>query len=163
MRKMLSGSAIAALALAVAIPAFAGGSHCSGSAGASASAMTSCSGERSAAWAGAWLQRAPSGQVTVAQVVKGSPAARSGLKPGDVVVAVNGYDLASSTSSEDRQMCASHCSVGSTCSYTVHRGRATKVVKFKLEKMPANTSARLDNREASFDPAFAAMVIPAIN
>lgn len=160
MKRMLTASAAAALALAVSIPAFAGGGHCSGAA--SADAQYSCEGHatKSAAWAGAWLQRSASGTVTVAEVAKGSPASKAGLKSGDVVVAVNGYDL---SNSDARAMCASQCKVGSTVSYTVRRGTSTKNVKLKLEKMPADATARFASRQADFDPALAAVVMPTAN
>jgi S1-C subfamily serine protease len=159
---MLSASAAAALVLAVSVPAFAGGSHCSSGSATSASAKGSCSSTMSTAWAGAWLQRAPSGTVTVAEVAKGSPAAKAGLKSGDVVVAVNGYDL---SDSDARAMCASkaECTVGSTIFYTVQRGNSTKNLKFKLEKMPANATERYASRDAGFDPALAAVVMPIAN
>jgi S1-C subfamily serine protease len=118
---------------------------------------------KSAGWAGAWLQRSSSGTVTVAEVAKGSPAAKAGLKSGDLVLAVNGYDL---SDSEARAECASKasCKVGSTVTYAVQRGHSTKNIKLKLEKMPANATERYASREASFDPALAAVVMPtAIN
>jgi C-terminal processing protease CtpA/Prc len=161
MKKILTASAAVALALAVSMPAFAGGAGCSGSA--SASAM-SCEGHsaKSAAWAGAWLERTGSGTVTVAEVAKGSPAAKAGLKPGDVVVAVNGYDL---SNSEARATCASkaNCSVGSTVNYTVQRGFSTKHIKLKLEKMPADATDRFASRQAEFSPALAAVVMSTAN
>jgi S1-C subfamily serine protease len=161
MKKMLSASAAAVFALAVAVPAFAGGAHCSGEAKTTsvitADAQGSCAG-KSAAWAGVWLERSASGTVTVADIAKGSPAAKSGLKRGDVVLAVNGYDLADS---EARAACASkaECNVGSAVTYTVQRGRSTKDLKFKLAKMPANPTGRYASRQSSFDPTFAALVI----
>ena len=165
MKKMLIASAAASLALAVSIPAFAGGGHCSGSASAtSADAGYSCAGHaaKSAAWAGAWLQRSASGTVTVAEVAKGSPAAKAGLKSGDVVLAVNGYDL---SDSEARATCASkaECKVGSSVTYKVQRGSSTKNLTLKLEKMPANATERYASRQADFDPALAAMVMPSVN
>lgn len=151
MLKKLVASAAAVLALAAvaALPALAGGAHC----GSSASAT---------AWAGAWLQRSTTGAVTVAEVAGGSPAARAGLKKGDIVTAVNGYSLASS---KDRAMCSAsaECNVGSAVTYTVQRGNSTKAIKVKLEKMPADAASRFANRDASFDPALAAMVMPAAN
>ena len=164
MKKMLTVSAATVLALAVTIPALAGGSHCSGGDQTSATAADAkgmCAG-KSAAWAGAWLQRSASGEVTVADVAKRSPAARAGLKTGDVVLAVNGYDL---SNREDRAMCASHaeCNIGSAVTYMVQRGRSTKTIKLKLEKMPANATERFASRQASFDPALAALVMPAVN
>ena len=159
MRKILNVSAAAALALAFAIPAFAGGAHCGDNASASASAadMHECSAHTSA-WSGAWLQRDGSGDVTVTAVAKGSPAYRSGLKDGDIVLAVNGYDL---RNAGDRQMCSSKadCSVGRSVTYKVQRGHSVKLLKFKLEKMPSNAAARY--QQAAFDPSLAAVVIPA--
>ena len=152
MLKKLTASAAAILALAafVAVPAFAGGAHCS------------ANGASTTAWAGAYLQRTSTGAVTVAEVAGGSPAAKAGLKKGDIVTAVNGYQLADS---KQRAECASsaECNVGSSVTYTVLRGKSTKSVKVKLEKMPADAANRFANREASFDPALAAIVMPAVN
>jgi S1-C subfamily serine protease len=165
MKKMLAASAAAVLVLAVAVPAFAGGDQCGGhkTSATTADAQGSCVGKSmTTAWAGAWLQRSPSGKITVADVAKGSPAARSGLKSGDVVLAVNGYDL---SNSEDRALCASkaECNVGCRVTYTVQRGRSTKAIKFKLERMPAHATERFASRQASFDPALAAVVMPVVN
>ncbi len=161
MKKVLAASAVAAFVLAMSVPAFAGGGSCSGSSAAMAEGHGSCSGmsSASAAWAGAWLQRSASGTVTVAEVAKGSPAAKAGLKSGDVVLAVNGYNLGDS---EARAMCASKasCKVGSTVIYTVNRGSSTKDLKFKLEKMPASATERYASRDASFEPMLAAVVMP---
>ena len=153
MKKILTASAVGALALAMSVSAFAGGNHCSGGASATTASM------KSAGWSGAWLQRSAAGTVTVAEVAKGSPAAKAGLKTGDVVLAVNGYDL---SDSEARAECAAKasCSVGKTVTYAVQRGNATKNVKLKLEKMPANATERYASREASFDPMLAAVVMP---
>ena len=163
--KKITTSAAAVLALAMAVPAFAGGAHCSGakSSAVTADAKASCASKNTnTAWAGAWLQRDEYGIVTVADVAKGSPAAKSGLKSGDVVLAVNGYDL---SDSEARAMCASkaECNVGSTVTYTVQRGKSTKDLKLKLEKMPSNATERFPSRKAGFDPTLAAVVMPAIN
>ena len=154
MKKLLTASTVAALALAISVPVFAGGEHCSGK-------SSSASAAKYSAWSGAWLERSASGTVTVAEVAKGSPAAKAGLKSGDVVLAVNGYDL---SNSEDREMCASKasCAVGSTVIYTVNRSGATKDIKLKLEKMPATATERYASRDASFDPMFAAVVMPIV-
>jgi len=117
---------------------------------------------KSAAWSGAWLQRSSSGTVTVAEVAKGSPAAKAGLKSGDIVVAVNGYDL---SDADARATCASKadCKVGSTVSYMVKRNGSTKNVKLKLEKMPSDATERYASRQAGFDPALAAVVMSTVN
>lgn len=149
---------VAALALAVAIPAAAcDGNKASAS---SASAMGhSCSGMHSAAWAGAWMQRSSGGQLTVVAVAEGSPAAKSGLRAGDVVLAVNGKSIG------EGHACAygTACAVGSSFAYTVQRGKATKTVKVKLEKMPVDATTRFASQEASYEPMLAAMVIPVVD
>lgn len=164
MKKMLTASAASVLVMVMAVPAFAGANCSSHKAKATtASAQEACAGKsKNTAWAGAWLERSKSGSITVAGVAKGSPASRSGLKTGDVVLAVNGYDL---SDSEARAACASkaQCSVGSAVTYTVQRGRSTKDIKFKLEQMPAHATERFASREASFDPALAAVVMPSVN
>lgn len=163
MKKSLTASVTTILAMAFAVPVFAGANCGSHATAATANAQEACVGKtsKSAAWAGACLQRSASGQVTVTDVAKGSPAARSGLKSGDIVLAVNGYDL---SDAEDRAMCASKasCKVGSQLTYTVQRGSSTKDIKLKLEKMPANATAKF-GRLATFDPTLAAVVMPAVN
>jgi C-terminal processing protease CtpA/Prc len=164
MKKNLIASAAALLAFASVAPAFAGGANCaSHSSAAAASSEESCHGKSAyTAWAGAWLQRSSSGQVVVADVTKGSPAAKAGLKSGDVVLAVNGYSLADS---KEAAMCASNaeCKVGRSVAYTVQRGGSKKNIKFKLAEMPSDATARFAARNASFDPALAAVVIPSAN
>ena len=153
-------SVIAALALAVAIPAAACDGNSKSSASSASAAGHSCSGmSRSAAWAGAWMQRSSGGQLTVVAVAEGSPAAKSGLRAGDVVLAVNGK------STGEGHACAygTACSVGSSFAYTVQRGKATKTVKVKLEKMPVDATTRFASQEASYEPALAAMVIPVVD
>jgi len=158
MKKALMASAAAVFALALTVPAFAGGSQCDHGA-ASADAQASCAAKASA-WSGAWLRHSPTGQIIVADVAKGSPAAKSGLKAGDIVLAVNGYNL---SDTGERAMCASKadCNVGSAVTYTVQRGSSTKSIKFALAKMPANANARFASRRANFDPTLAAAVMPA--
>ena len=121
----------------------------------------SASLSRSTAWAGAWMQRSTDG-LTVVAVAEGSPAAKSGLRAGDIVLAVNGKSLSTGTSSH---MCAdgTACTVGSAFAYTVQRGKATKTVKVKLEKMPADATTRFASLEASYEPTLAAMVIESVD
>lgn len=149
MLKKFVSPVAAILALAIAVPALAGGANCGSAKGASATA-----------WAGACLQRTASGAVTVAEVVAGSPAAKAGLRAGDVVTAVNGYRLADA---REREMCSSsaECNVGSKVTYTVQRGSSKREIAVKLVKMPADAANKFANREASFDPTLAALVMPA--
>lgn len=150
---------VAALTLAFAVPALAGGAHC-GSKNTSAAVASAdhcgSKGASAAVWAGAWLERS-NGAIKVAEVAKGSPAARSGLKAGDVVVAVNGYKVGAE---KGECLTSDECKVGRSVAYTVQRGRSTKVMKLKLEKMPASATA---HRDASFDPALATLVLTNVN
>lgn len=157
MTKKLAASLAAVLMLGASTAAFAGGAHCSGSCSAGAS---------STAWSGAWLERTATGTIAVAEVAPGSPAAKAGLRAGDVVTAVNGYRLAAHHEGGSCSASASssaECNVGSALTYTVQRGHATRAVKVKLEKMPAAAAHRFANREAAFDPSLAAIVMPAVN
>lgn len=172
MPKKLAASAAALLLVALAVPAFACGGKKDASASNASAAMSSggsCSSEKSAAtaWAGAWLKRSPEGRVVVAEVAAKSPAQRAGLKSGDVVLAVNGYDLAaksgSSCSSHSNASASMACKVGNAVTYKVQRGSATKSVKVTLEKMPADAANRLAQSGASFEPTLAAAVIPTAN
>ena len=135
---------VAALALAVAIPAAA----CDGNSKTASKA----------AWAGAWLQRSSDGQLTIKAVAAGSPAAKSGLRAGDIVVAVNGQSTAESHCAYNTA-----CSVGSSFAYTVQRGKATKTVKVKLEKMPEDATTRFASLDADYEPTLAAVVIPSVD
>ena len=149
---------VAALALAVALPASACDGHSSAT---TASADGHCSGmTHSTAWAGAWMQRSADGQLTVVAVAEGSPAAKSGLRAGDVVLAVNGKNVA-----EASHACTygTACTVGSSFAYTVQRGTSTKTVKVKLAKMPADATSRFATADVNYEPTLAAMVITTID
>ena len=154
---------VGALVLATALPAAACDGHSKSSTSSASAYAHSCSGAAHAAvWAGAFLQRSPAGGLTVVAVAEGSPAARSGLRAGDVVLAVNGREL---NAEKSGHMCAdgTACTAGSAFAYTVQRGKATKIVKVKLEKMPAEATTRYASLEASYDPELAAMVIPTVD
>ena len=150
---------VAALALAVALPASACDGHSKSSA--TTASADHCSGmSHSTAWAGAWMQRSNGGALTVVAVAEGSPAAKSGLRAGDVVLAVNGKSVA-----EASHACTygTACTVGSSFAYTVQRGKSTKTVKVKLEKMPADATSRFATADVNYEPTLAAMVITTVD
>lgn len=162
MMKKLVFPVVALLAVALAVPAFAGGGQCSSKSSATAASAKggSCSSAKSTAWAGAWLQRSATGSVVVTEVAANSPASRSGLRAGDIVLAVNGTKLGGRSGSGELCPDGSVCTIGSSVAYQVQRGRDTRVVKMKLEAMPQETAHKVAAREASFDPTMAAVVIP---
>jgi serine protease Do len=65
----------------------------------------------------------------VSQVEKGSPAAAAGVKPGDVILAVNGEDLAGSSDLPPR---IAAMKPGTTVRLTLWRERARRDVEVKV-------------------------------
>src|SRR5690242_20640723 len=109
------------LMLALAVPALACSDKKTSAATASADHGCCANKASAAVWAGAWLERS-GGAVKVADVAKNSPAARSGMKAGDVVLAVNGKKVAASMG--ECSLTHEECTLGSSVAYTVQRGRA---------------------------------------
>jgi S1-C subfamily serine protease len=91
---------------------------------------------------GTGAEIAPSGQsadgsCASSPVVAGSPAAKAGLKPGDVITAVNGRKI---TSSDDFVAVLSGYAPGQTVNFTVRlpgSGDKVRTIKVKLGNRPA--------------------------
>jgi serine protease Do len=73
----------------------------------------------------------------IATVDDGSPAAKAGLKPGDVIVSVNGQDVANSN---DLRNTISAMAPGTTVSLGIRRNGRGETVSATLAEMPANGS-----------------------
>jgi putative serine protease PepD len=95
------------------------------------------SGHVSHAWLGVESTDASGGGAQVGQVVSGSPAAKAGLRQGDVITAVNGTSVTDSASLGDA--IDSHA-VGQTVKLTVRRGGDLKTLTVKLGDRPAQTA-----------------------
>ncbi len=76
--------------------------------------------------------------VLISDVVTGSPAARAGLKSGDVVLSMNGKPV---TSSADLRMRVSEAGPGASVSMAIRRGTSTINVTAKLGDLPLENSA----------------------
>ncbi|MGH7109961.1 MAG: Do family serine endopeptidase [Stellaceae bacterium] len=82
--------------------------------------------------------RATEGAV-IARVLPGSPAARAGLEPRDVVVAVNGVPVTSSAALRDRIGLAQ---VGAVVALTVDRGGSKYTIRVRIGTATASRAAR---------------------
>jgi putative serine protease PepD len=80
-------------------------------------------------------------------IVAGSPAAKAGLQPGDVITAVNGTPVASIN-----QFVATigNYAPGDTVTLTVNRGGSTKTLKLTLGSQPANATTQSTNQGNGF-------------
>jgi putative serine protease PepD len=95
------------------------------------------SGHVAHAWLGVATTDASSGGAQVGSVVSGSPAAKAGVRQGDVITAVNGTSVTDTASLGDAV--DSHA-VGQTVKLTVRRGGDLKTLTVKLGDRPAQTS-----------------------
>ena len=75
--------------------------------------------------------------ILIAQVMKGSPAERAGLKVGDIIIALNGRKL---DSVRDLQLSIMKTKPGTIVSLTVIRKGSKREVKVKVGKLPEEVS-----------------------
>jgi S1-C subfamily serine protease len=105
-------------------------------------------GQAHNAWVGVSLNPGVSGGAAIwnnssttgaAPIQSGSPAAKAGLQPGDVITAVNGTAVASVN-----QFVATiaNYAPGDTVTLTVNRGGQTKKIQLTLGSQPANASTQ---------------------
>jgi serine protease DegS len=79
---------------------------------------------------------------TVRNVVPGSPAAKSGLQPGDVLWTFEGTLLSPENELALKKLRQERMRVGATVRYGVKRGDAEIPVKITLEAWPADLVAK---------------------
>jgi len=110
------------------------------------------SGKAQNAYVGIELQASSAGGAAIAQnqngqvaVQPGSPAAKAGLQPGDLITAVNGQHVSSVN-----QFIATiaNYSPGDTVTFTVHRGGNTQQIKVTLVTQPAKASSSSGSGQA---------------
>ncbi|MCL7971320.1 MAG: trypsin-like peptidase domain-containing protein, partial [marine benthic group bacterium] len=80
-------------------------------------------------------------ETLVRRVAPGSPAARAGLEPGDVLVAVDGRPVASPL---DWEVGLLDAGVGSRVSVTYRRGGSDREVELPVAELPSESAERLE-------------------
>ncbi len=89
------------------------------------------------AYMGVGINDAPSGGAAITAVVSGTPAAKAGLKKGDVITAVDGKTIATA---DALIAVVSADSPGQTLTLTVRHGSTTRHVTIKLGTQPSHAS-----------------------
>jgi putative serine protease PepD len=87
------------------------------------------------AYVGVFLNGASTGGAQITSVQPGSPAAKAGLRPGDVVTAINGKAISSTQQFIET---VDTYSPGTTISVTTHRKGSTHELKLTLGTRPQN-------------------------
>jgi len=90
------------------------------------------------AYVGIRIEDAPNGGARITQVDPGTPAAKSGLKVGDVITAYNGKPI---TSADAITAAVSEAKPGETATLTIQRQGATQHVSVTLGVQPASPSS----------------------
>ena len=149
--KKLSWLLVAAAVLVTAVPAFAGsGEKCTASA---QECLDHYSAYQQKGWMGIEMDKNAQGAMFIARVVEGSPAAKAGLKAGDVLVSRNGVKLADSDAIKKDK---ASWKVGAEVSYVVLRDKAEKTLKVTLAEMPESVFAEMVGKHMIHDHMAAA-------
>ncbi len=91
-------------------------------------------------WAGVSLEMSDEG-LYVSEVHKGTPAAKAGVKTGDVLVAINGIEY-SDENKEKMAALQEKMVPGAEFTYTIARKGKNKEISFALDEMPMDVVAR---------------------
>ena len=135
MKKLLLSGLI--LAVAMVAPAFAGDGECGHETQACLDYMAKMANR---GYAGIEFDESNHEAMTVSAVVDGAPAQKAGLKPGDVLLGVNGIRL-----SEEGAMYKIQEAMipGNTVTFTYARNGKEKKGKLTLAEMPAAVHAKM--------------------
>ena len=91
-------------------------------------------------WAGVSLEQNEDGLI-VSEVHHGTPAAKAGVKAGDVLLAINGIEYAEENK-EKMEALQAKMVPGNEFTYTISRNGKNKEISFALDEMPMDVVAR---------------------
>ena len=140
MRSTKSILILAAMIAVVAAPALAGeAKKCEGTTQECLDYMAANMKHRG--WVGVEMEEAGHGYHKVTRVIDGSPAKKAGVKAGDVLVAVEGHDVAEADKST-WQALEAKMKPGNRIAYTVERNGSKKQIDVTLAEMPDEVLAQ---------------------
>lgn len=135
MKRTLSILLLSAMAVVIAVPAFAGEGKCTASAQECLDYMANAYANKG--WVGLEFDETYKDGMKISKVVAESPAEKAGFEVGDVFFALNGIEYAEENmeamKAEQKKMVP-----GSKVLFTVMRGDHKKDLKVKLAEMPAH-------------------------
>ena len=138
MRRLMCGLVVVLLALVVAVPLIAGGEQrCKASTQDCLNYMNTHLKERG--WVG--IEYDEENQ-KVLRVIEGSPAEKAGFRKGDVMVAIDGVDLADENSGKIKKIKFEQMKPGNQVTYTVVRAGMKKNLEVTLAAVPDDIMAQ---------------------
>ena len=87
-------------------------------------------------WSGMDKEKNNDGTMKVLSVLPGSPAEKAGIRPGDLLVSINGLSLSTENEAKLKTMHESVHKIGDTMACGIKRGADISTVNVTLEKIP---------------------------
>ena len=94
-------------------------------------------------WSGMDKEKNDDGTMNVLSVLPGSPAEKAGIKPGDVLVSINGVSFSTENEAKVKAMHESGFKIGDTMAFGIKRGADTSTVNVTLARIPEAVLAGL--------------------
>lgn len=133
--------ALAIVAIIASAPAFAGhGEKCKSSTQDCLNMMASKM--KKSGWVGIEMDNDDHDNLVIVRVIPGSPAEEAGLKPGDVLFALEGVELDYAKNEKALMKARKEWAPGQAVHYTVKRNGADKDIDLTLAPMPADVLAK---------------------